>query len=224
MAGGFDSLGLMPELLRAVDELEWRLPTDIQDESIPLIMGGGDVMAAAETGSGKTAAFCLPMIQCVHERLREMEMSSSPSNAKVPAAGAGREIIDAKLSMNDKDNMLALSPDGYEATGQAEKQWTGARATHGIKAGKYYYEAIVLSAGICRLGYSTMAAHLELGRDAHGFGFGGTGMKSYSNAFEKWGEAYGIGDVMGCYIEVREGGNGKCKARNNMPSVPDPAL
>jgi ATP-dependent RNA helicase DDX1 len=63
MSGGWDAIGLMPELIRAVDELQWQLPTDIQDEAIPLILGGGDVMAAAETGSGKTAAFSLPMIQ-----------------------------------------------------------------------------------------------------------------------------------------------------------------
>lgn len=43
MAGGFDSLGLMPELLRAIDDLGWGLPTDVQDEAIPLILGGGDV-------------------------------------------------------------------------------------------------------------------------------------------------------------------------------------
>lgn len=63
MSGGWDAIGLMPELVRIVEELQWQLPTDIQDEAIPLILGGGDVMAAAETGSGKTAAFSLPMIQ-----------------------------------------------------------------------------------------------------------------------------------------------------------------
>lgn len=50
MAGGFDSLGCLPELVRAVTELGWYLPTDVQDEAIPLILGGGDVMVAAETG------------------------------------------------------------------------------------------------------------------------------------------------------------------------------
>jgi len=50
MAGGWNDLGLCPEILRAIEELGWLLPTDVQDESIPLIMGGGDVMAAAETG------------------------------------------------------------------------------------------------------------------------------------------------------------------------------
>lgn len=37
-----------------------RLPTDIQSDAIPMILGGGDVLMAAETGSGKTGAFCLP--------------------------------------------------------------------------------------------------------------------------------------------------------------------
>ena len=55
MAGGFDSLGLLPELLRAADEIGWLLPTDVQDEAIPLILGGGDVMVASETGSGINA-------------------------------------------------------------------------------------------------------------------------------------------------------------------------
>jgi ATP-dependent RNA helicase DDX1 len=213
MAGGFDSLGLMPELLRAVDELDWSLPTDIQDEAIPLIMGGGDVMAAAETGSGKTAAFCLPMIQCVHERLREMSAENEKDKDKDKddpgSKDDGGGTIDVKLSINDKDNMLSLTNDGYEAIGQAEKQWTGARASHGVKTGKYYYEANVLSGGICRLGYSTMAAHLELGRDAHGYGFGGTGMKSYNNSFEKWGETYGNGDILGCHIDLTDTDNGK---------------
>ena len=80
MSGGFDSLGLMPELVRAVYEMDWLLPTDVQDEAIPLILGGGDVMVAAETGSGKTAAFSLPMIQCVHERIRDRMSSNNNSN------------------------------------------------------------------------------------------------------------------------------------------------
>lgn len=43
----------MPEIAQAVEEMDWLLPTDIQAESIPLILGGGDVLMAAETGSGK---------------------------------------------------------------------------------------------------------------------------------------------------------------------------
>ena len=202
----------MPEILRAVDEMDWHLPTDIQDEAIPLILGGGDVMAAAETGSGKTGAFSLPMLQCVYERLRES--SSEKESGKNKSAGEGTSMdvdeeekdVPIKICANDKDNLVLVNEDGTQAIGQAEKQWTGGRATHGVTNGKYYYEATVHSKGICRLGFSSMAAHTELGKDSHGFGYGGTGMKSNNNAFEKYGETYGQGDTIGCYIEL--GGEG----------------
>ena len=63
MAGSFEDYGLLPELESAVKALGWHLPTDVQAECIPLILGGGDVMCAAETGSGKTGSFCLPLVQ-----------------------------------------------------------------------------------------------------------------------------------------------------------------
>jgi len=50
MAGGFDSLGLMPELLHSIEDMAWLLPTDVQDETIPNFLGGRDVMVAAPTG------------------------------------------------------------------------------------------------------------------------------------------------------------------------------
>jgi ATP-dependent RNA helicase DDX1 len=59
----FEEFGVLPEIARAVDDMGWNLPTDVQAEAIPLILGGGDVLMAAETGSGKTGAFCLPVLQ-----------------------------------------------------------------------------------------------------------------------------------------------------------------
>ncbi|KAJ9588563.1 hypothetical protein L9F63_028134, partial [Diploptera punctata] len=56
----FEEMGVLPEIGKAVEEMDWMLPTDVQAEAIPLILGGGDVLMAAETGSGKTGAFCLP--------------------------------------------------------------------------------------------------------------------------------------------------------------------
>jgi len=59
----FQSLGLSPELLRAVAELNYTTPTPIQRQAIPVILQGSDVMALAQTGTGKTAGFTLPLLQ-----------------------------------------------------------------------------------------------------------------------------------------------------------------
>ncbi len=59
----FTHLGLSPELLRATHRMGFDTPTPIQQEVIPLALAGGDLIATAETGSGKTAAFLLPLIQ-----------------------------------------------------------------------------------------------------------------------------------------------------------------
>ncbi len=59
----FDTLGLSAELLRAIDEQGYTQPTPIQSQAIPVILDGRDVMAGAQTGTGKTAGFTLPMLQ-----------------------------------------------------------------------------------------------------------------------------------------------------------------
>ena len=59
----FDGLGLRAALLRAVREQGYTMPTAVQARAIPLILNGRDVVAAAQSGSGKTAAFTLPMLQ-----------------------------------------------------------------------------------------------------------------------------------------------------------------
>jgi ATP-dependent RNA helicase RhlE len=62
----FDRLGLSPELLRAVAQQGYVEPTPVQRESIPLVLAGRDLLAGAQTGTGKTAAFVLPMLQRLH--------------------------------------------------------------------------------------------------------------------------------------------------------------
>ncbi|HEY5739053.1 MAG TPA: DEAD/DEAH box helicase, partial [Gammaproteobacteria bacterium] len=59
----FESLGLRAELLRAVVEKGYATPTPIQTQAIPLILDGRDLMGCAQTGTGKTAGFTLPILQ-----------------------------------------------------------------------------------------------------------------------------------------------------------------
>ncbi len=62
----FDQLGLEPELLRAVAAQGYTEPTPVQAEAIPFVLAGRDVLAGAQTGTGKTAAFVLPLLQRLH--------------------------------------------------------------------------------------------------------------------------------------------------------------
>ena len=64
----FENLGLEAVLLRAIREQGYTEPTPIQTQSIPLILEGSDVMAAAQTGTGKTAGFTLPILQLLSAR------------------------------------------------------------------------------------------------------------------------------------------------------------
>ena len=72
----FDELGLDPQILRAIQEKGYTTPSPIQAEAIPAVMAGGDVMAAAQTGTGKTAGFTLPLLDRLlkGERARDQQV------------------------------------------------------------------------------------------------------------------------------------------------------
>lgn len=67
----FNTLGLLAELLKAISEQGYTAPTPIQQLAIPLILEGGDIMARAQTGTGKTAGFTLPVLQRLSGRPRD---------------------------------------------------------------------------------------------------------------------------------------------------------
>jgi len=61
--GGFQAMGLNAALLKAITQKGFKIPTPIQRKAVPLILQGDDVVGMARTGSGKTAAFVIPMIE-----------------------------------------------------------------------------------------------------------------------------------------------------------------
>lgn len=202
----FEEMGVLPEIALAVEEMDWSLPTDIQSESIPLILGGGDVLMAAETGSGKTGAFCLPVIQIVHETLRDIKEGKSGKRLKTD--GGVKVTLPKKAQvweMNpfDRTESLAIDPEGYTCQARDANGWHGTRSTRGVTGGgKYYYEAVVSDEGLCRVGYSLPDANLDLGTCDKGYGFGGTGKKSYNRQFDSYGEPFGKLDVIGNFLDL----------------------
>jgi ATP-dependent RNA helicase RhlE len=78
----FSELNLAPNLMRAVAEMGYETMTPIQAQAIPVVIAGGDVMGAAQTGTGKTAAFTLPLLQ---RMLKHESASTSPARHPVRA-------------------------------------------------------------------------------------------------------------------------------------------
>jgi len=73
----FDKLGLSPEILRAVSDQGYNTPTPVQAQAIPVILEGHDIMAGAQTGTGKTAGFTLPMLDLLYQEHAERGEASS---------------------------------------------------------------------------------------------------------------------------------------------------
>jgi ATP-dependent RNA helicase RhlE len=99
----FEDLGLSPEILRALNDQGYVHPTPIQAQAIPVVLQGGDVMGAAQTGTGKTAGFSLPIIQLL---LPFANTSMSPARHPVRAV-----ILTPTRELADQvgDNVKAYS-------------------------------------------------------------------------------------------------------------------
>lgn len=69
ISGGFESLGLSPNVFRGVKRKDYKVPTPIQRKTMLIILSGSDVVAMARTGSGKTVAFLVPMLQKLQQHV-----------------------------------------------------------------------------------------------------------------------------------------------------------
>ncbi|MGI9355472.1 MAG: DEAD/DEAH box helicase [Rhizobiaceae bacterium] len=85
----FDALGLSPAMLKATQRIGFSNPTPIQRDAIPLVISGQDIMGLAQTGTGKTAAFGLPMV----DRLLENREKPASKNIRALILAPTRELV-----------------------------------------------------------------------------------------------------------------------------------
>jgi ATP-dependent RNA helicase RhlE len=88
----FDSLGLAQPLLRAIVDAGYTIPTPIQIKAIPLVLAGGDLLAAAQTGTGKTAGFVLPILHRLYETAPEAAGGTKPGRPRCLILTPTREL------------------------------------------------------------------------------------------------------------------------------------
>ena len=91
----FASLGLIDPLLRAVDALGYQTPTPVQAQAIPAVLAGRDLMAAAQTGTGKTAGFALPLLQRLTMQGPQVAANSVRLLVLVPTRELAAQVYDS---------------------------------------------------------------------------------------------------------------------------------
>lgn len=128
-AQSFHDLGLIDQLCEACEQLSYKKPTPIQAQSIPLALQGRDIIGLAETGSGKTAAFVLPILQALMEKQQTLhslilvptrELAYQIAQA-VDALGAfigvrkavlvgGMDMIPQSIALGKKPHVIVATP------------------------------------------------------------------------------------------------------------------
>src|SRR4051812_29550581 len=116
---GFGRLGLVPKLVAALGELGYEEPTPIQREAIPPLLTGRDVIGQAATGTGKTAAFALPIIQRVAEA---GDGRAKPSALiLVPTRELAMQVAEAMHKYGHKLKTVVVPVYGGQSFGQQQR-------------------------------------------------------------------------------------------------------
>lgn len=123
----FTTLGLQPRLVTALQEQGITDPTPIQVQAIPHALDGRDVMGLAETGSGKTAAFGLPMLNVLLKQGRKLQPKSTRALILAPTRELARQIVDSLMAYTGGSHLkIVLVTGGAGITGQCQKLEKGA--------------------------------------------------------------------------------------------------
>src|SRR3978361_338434 len=114
--GGFDGLGLDAKLIATLTELGDEAPTPIRREAIPALLTGKDLIGQAATGTGKTAAFALPMLQRIAEMGKERPQPSAL--ILVPPRELAMQVAEAMHKYGLKLKLTTISVYGGHSFGQ----------------------------------------------------------------------------------------------------------
>jgi len=123
----FTDYPLAPEIKRSIGKLGWKRPTDIQYKAIPNILRGEDVMGIAQTGTGKTAAFAIPVVQMIHtgkENARRRDGIKCLIMAPTRELAMQLDSVFSSLARGTRVNVFALTG-GVEHDPQIEQLESG---------------------------------------------------------------------------------------------------
>ena len=105
----FASLGLVDVLCEACEKVGWKKPSRIQAEAIPVALKGNDVIGLAETGSGKTGSFVLPILQALLETPQKLfACILTPTRELAFQISEQIEALGATIGMQQPDNNICI--------------------------------------------------------------------------------------------------------------------
>ena len=108
----FEDYRIAPEIKQSLTNLAFRRPTDIQYKSIPPILKGEDVLAIAQTGTGKTAAFAIPIIQLINQQIEKGNVSGIQCVVLVPTRELSIQITEVFNDIARYTKVVTLSVHG----------------------------------------------------------------------------------------------------------------
>ncbi len=122
----FASLGLAEPLLRALAQARFTVPTPIQADAIPHLLAGRDLLGTAQTGTGKTAAFALPMLHHLHTTRSATRPQSAHALILAPTRELALQIIDSLKTLGEPRLKVAAVIGGQSRYAQVQRLRAGA--------------------------------------------------------------------------------------------------
>ncbi|SBT77453.1 ATP-dependent RNA helicase DDX1, putative [Plasmodium ovale] len=211
----FEELGLDSNLCELLEKNRIELPTAIQQESIPLILGGGDLCACAETGTGKTLSFILSSLQIVHELFRNIgtyELKSDdnsitngkcgPSDCDQKDTGRKKKNIFTLKPMNNYNSRVEVDNNTYEcvcSSNTKTNSFEEIKIDCEIRNGMYAFEVEIIENSFVNVGFCPLVKETL----KYNYTYCSNGCKYTNSRQEKYAESFSKNDVITCLINKK---------------------